>query len=63
MSNNLTSRELDNIYKTYEQYGADHLGDFIRAIWKEAYDEGHEIGYKTGVAEGFNSGRMAYGKR
>jgi hypothetical protein len=63
VSNNLTSRELDNILITYGQYGADHLGDFIRAIWKEAYDEGHEIGYKTGVVEGFQRWKVENGKR
>lgn len=53
----LTDRELDNIYVSYEAFGAERLGDFIRSIWKEAYDEGHDVGYKTGVAEGFNMGR------
>lgn len=54
---NLTERELDNIKASYEQYGAEHLDDYIRSIWKEAWEEAHDIGYKTGVAEGFNMGR------
>jgi hypothetical protein len=54
---NLTERELDNIYSSYASYGPERLGDFIRTIWKEAWDEAHDIGYKTGVAEGYNMGR------
>lgn len=54
MSNQLTERELTNIFKTYENYGEAYLGDFIRAIWKEAYDEGEDAGFKRGVVEGFN---------
>lgn len=38
----LTTREIENIFKTYEHYGADKLGEFIQAIWKEAYSEGYE---------------------
>lgn len=53
----LTEKELDNILISYENYGPEHLGDYIRSVWKEAWEEGHDIGYKTGVAEGFNMGR------
>lgn len=54
----LTDRELDNIFNSYKDYGAERLGDFIRSIWKEAYDESYEDGYKKGYVEGFNAGRL-----
>ena len=38
----LTSEELTNIYKTYEHFGAEKLGEFIQAVWKEAYAEGYD---------------------
>lgn len=50
MNDRLTLKELDNIYKTYEQYGTEHLGAFIQAIWKEAYDIGKEDGKKEEAA-------------
>lgn len=53
----LTPRELDNILVSYGKYGEALLGDYIRSIWKEAWEEGHVVGYKTGVTEGFNLGR------
>lgn len=53
----LTEREVDNIIATYQKDYPGRLVDFIRSVWKEAYDEGHDLGYKTGVAEGFNMGR------
>lgn len=43
----LTFNELDNIFKTYEQYGAEHLGAFIQAVWKEAYELGREDGARN----------------
>jgi hypothetical protein len=55
----LTDRELDNIYTSYKNYGPERLGDFIRSIWKEAYEEAYDAGYKKGVVEGFNSGRLS----
>lgn len=63
MSNQLTPKELDNIKVTYAQYGAEHLDDYIRAIWREAYDEGHDKGYQLGVVEGFNRHKAEYGRR
>jgi hypothetical protein len=53
---NLTERELDNILASYAQYGAEHLGDYIRSIWAEAWEEAYDEGYRKGVVEGFNSG-------
>jgi hypothetical protein len=52
----LTEREVDNIIASYQrEYAKDgRLIDFIRSVWKEAYDEGHDNGYKLGVVEGFN---------
>ena len=44
MNDKLTYEQLQNIFMTYEQYGTAHLGAFIQAIWKEAYDLGHEDG-------------------
>ncbi len=38
----LTTKEIENIYKTYEHYGEARLGEFIQAIWKEAFSEGYE---------------------
>lgn len=38
----LTTQELDNIYKTYQHYGAEKLAEFIQAIWKEAFEEGYD---------------------
>jgi hypothetical protein len=46
---NLTTKELDNIFKTYENYGAEKLSEFIQAIWFEAFAEGREQGYKQGL--------------
>jgi hypothetical protein len=50
----LTEKELDNIKASYANYGEKHLDDYIRSIWKEAWEEAHDIGYKLGVIEGFN---------
>lgn len=56
MSNHtLTDRELDKVYKMYENYGAEHLGDFIREVWKEAYN----LGKMDGEVDGYNKGRVA----
>lgn len=38
----LTKQELDNIYKTYEHFGAEKLAEFIQAIWQEAFQEGYD---------------------
>lgn len=38
----LTTEELNNIYKTYAHFGAEKLGEFIQAVWKEAYEEGYD---------------------
>lgn len=54
----LTEREVDNIISSYQKDYKGRLVDFIRSVWKEAYDEGHDTGYKLGVVEGFNSGKM-----
>ncbi len=40
MNDQLTHEQLQNIFKTYEQYGAKNLAAFLQAIWKEAYDLG-----------------------
>lgn len=40
----LTDKELLKVYMLYEKYGQDKLGDFIRMIWKEAYNLGHSDG-------------------
>lgn len=54
----LTERELENIYASYKDYGAERLGDFIRSVWREAYEEGQDEGYKKGVVEGFNRAKI-----
>lgn len=53
---NLTEREVDNIIATYQKHYQREGGliDFIRSVWQEAYGEGHDVGYKLGVVEGFN---------
>lgn len=51
MSNStLTNKELDKVYLLYEQYQG-NLPDFIRVLWKEAY----ELGQKDGYVNGFNA--------
>lgn len=41
MTNNiLTDKELNKVYTMYADYGPERLGDFIRMIWKEAYELG-----------------------
>jgi hypothetical protein len=50
----LTEREVDNIIASYQKDYQGRLVDFLRSVWKEAYDEGHDNGYKLGVVEGFN---------
>ena len=43
MSNSiLTNKELAKVYTMYEDYGPEKLGDFIRMIWKEAYELGYQ---------------------
>jgi hypothetical protein len=54
----LTDKELDKVYKLYENYGAEHLGDFIRMVWKEA----HSLGVKDGYIEGFNYAKSTGGR-
>lgn len=53
----LTDRELDNIFASYGDYGPERLGDFIRSVWREAYEEAHEVGYIKGKADGYNQAR------
>lgn len=47
MNNQLTEKELFKVYLLYENYGPEKLGDFIRMIWKEAY----ELGYTDAAAK------------
>lgn len=41
---NLTTEEIQNIYKSYEHFGAERLAEFIQSVWEEAYDEGFNEG-------------------
>lgn len=43
---NLTTKELDNIKLTYQNYGAEKLNEFLQAIWKEAFEEGYDKAVK-----------------
>lgn len=49
---NLTTQELDNIFKTYANYGEGKLAEFIQAIWKEAFEEGYDKAVRDKRSQG-----------
>jgi hypothetical protein len=49
---NLTSQEIENIYKTYANYGESKLAEFVQAIWKEAFEEGYDKAVKDNRSRG-----------
>lgn len=48
----LTTKEIENIYKTYEHYGPEKLAEFIQSIWKEAFEEGYHKAQRDARARG-----------
>lgn len=46
-NNALTENELKKVFQLYENYGAEKLPDFIRMIWKEAYNLGYQDAQDT----------------
>ena len=55
MSNDqLTNKEVDKVFLLYEKYQG-NLPEFIRVLWKDAYEYGDRDGY----VRGYNEGKVA----